>query len=35
MVVVVVGGDEGKGDNGIEGGGWLRVMVDEVSVWHQ
>ena len=32
MVVVDVGGDEGNGDNGIEGGGWLRVMVDEVSV---
>ena len=34
-MVVDVGGHEGKGDNGIEGGGWLRVMVDGVSVWHQ
>ena len=35
FVVVDVGGYEGNGDNGIEEGGWFRVMVVEVSVWHQ
>ena len=34
-MVVDAGGYEGNGDNGIEEGGWFRVMVVEVSVWHQ